>query len=60
ATYILEGIRGAMLDGKSVFDMSAELWKLLAVSLISLPLGVWIFQKAVDYAKRTGRLKRYG
>jgi len=60
ATYILEGIRGAMLDGKSVFDMSAELWKLLAVSVISLPLGVWIFQKAVDYAKRTGRLKRYG
>jgi len=60
ATYILEGIRGAMLEGKSVFDMSAELWKLLIVSAVSLPLGIWVFQFAVDFAKRTGRLKRYG
>ena len=60
ATYILEGIRGAMLEGKSVFDLSGELWRLLAVSVVSLPLGVWVFQKSVDFAKRTGRLKRYG
>jgi len=32
----------------------------MAMGLVTIPLGVWIFARAEHYAKRTGRLKRTG
>ncbi|PIQ26818.1 ABC transporter [bacterium (Candidatus Blackallbacteria) CG17_big_fil_post_rev_8_21_14_2_50_48_46] len=60
ATYALEGVRKALLQGAGV----AELWplaaKLLLMSLLFVPLGLGIFHTAETYAKRAGLLKRNG
>ena len=37
-----------------------ELWPLLIIGAISVPLGLWIFSRGERYAKRHGKLKRSG
>jgi len=60
ATYVIEGIRSALIDG----DGFAELWPtmlgLVASGFLMIPLGVYVFSLGERYAKRTGRLKRSG
>lgn len=63
ATYVLEGMRAAILP--EAVDRSGSLLELyilplLLMGAIMLPLGVWAFQRAEYYAKRTGKLKRNG
>ena len=60
ATYILRGIRMAMIDGAGLADAWPAIWPLLIISVLSLPLGLWVFGASLRYAKRTGRLKRSG
>jgi ABC-2 type transport system permease protein len=60
ATYALEGIREAILEGASVGDLGAELWALAVIGVISVPLGLAIFKRGETYAKRHGKLKRSG
>ena len=60
ATYALEGIREAILEGASVGDLWGELWALLVIGVISVPLGLAIFKRGETYAKRHGKLKRSG
>ncbi|MGH2774614.1 MAG: ABC transporter permease [Actinomycetota bacterium] len=60
ATYALEGIREAILEGASVGDLWAELWALVVIGVISVPLGLAIFKRGETYAKRHGKLKRSG
>jgi ABC-2 type transport system permease protein len=60
ATYALEGIREAILDGASVGDLSAELLVLAVIGVISVPLGLAIFKRGETHAKRHGKLKRSG
>ena len=60
ATYALEGIRGAVLDGDGVTTMWDEIWPLLVIGVVSIPLGLWIFRRGEIYAKRHGKLKRTG
>jgi ABC-2 type transport system permease protein len=60
ATYALEGIREAILEGASVGDLLAELWILTVIGVISVPLGLAIFKRGETYAKRHGKLKRSG
>jgi len=60
ATYALEGIREAILEGASVGDLGAELWTLVVIGVISVPLGLAIFKRGETYAKRHGKLKRSG
>ena len=60
ARYVLEGIRAGILDGRPITELGATLWPLVLISVVTVPLGVWIFGVAATYAKRTGRLKRTG
>ncbi len=62
ATYVLNGLRDALLNNKSIWssEIWASTWPLVISGLISVPLGLWIFGIAERYAKRTGRLKRNG
>src|SRR5690242_6464033 len=56
ATYALEGLRGAVLDGKSVSEVSGDLWPLLILGVVAIPLGLAVFRAGERYAKRHGSL----
>jgi ABC-2 type transport system permease protein len=60
ATYVIRGMRGALLDGADLAAVWPNLWPALLVGAISIPLGLRLFLWAERYAKRTGRLKRSG
>jgi ABC-2 type transport system permease protein len=60
ATYVLDGIRRALIEGAGLGDLWPTLVGLLVVGLVSIPAGVWVFGLGERYAKRTGRLKRSG
>jgi ABC-2 type transport system permease protein len=60
ATYALEGIRAAVLDGASVSDVWGDIWPLLIMGAVAIPLGLAIFRAGERYAKRHGKLKRAG
>ena len=59
-TYVLDGIRGSIMDGMPTADLMQYIWPLVLFGVVTLPLGVWAFMRAEAYAKRTGRLKRVG
>ena len=60
ATYALRGMRQAILEGASIAAVWAELWPLIVIGLISVPLGIWVFQRGEVHAKKHGKLKRSG
>jgi ABC-2 type transport system permease protein len=60
ATYILDGIRGSLIDGKSVADLGGILLTLVLFGLLLVPGGIGVFTIGERWAKRTGRLKRQG
>ncbi len=60
ATYALEGIRAALLDGASVSAVWDDLWPLLVLGVVAVPLGLAVFAAGERYAKRHGKLKRSG
>jgi ABC-2 type transport system permease protein len=60
ATYVLEGMRSALLDGARMGALAAHLGRLLLIGLVAIPVGLAIFRQAEMYAKRTGKLKRSG
>ncbi len=60
ATYVLEGMRAAILDGAPVAALWPMLWPSLLIGLLTIPAGVLVFSAVERYAKRTGRLKRSG
>ena len=60
ATYMLDGIRGAMLDGQGIAEMGRVLVILLIFGVVLVPLSVAAFSLAEKWAKITGRLKRHG
>ena len=60
ATYALEGIRKALLDGAGVNDLWSDIWPLLVIGVVSIPLGFAVFHRGEVYAKRNGLLKRSG
>jgi ABC-2 type transport system permease protein len=60
ATYALEGIRAAVLDGAGVSEVWGDLWPLLVLGVVSIPLGLAVFRAGERYAKRHGKLKRSG
>jgi ABC-2 type transport system permease protein len=60
ATYALEGIRAAILEGAAVGDLWGELWPLFVIGALSIPLGLEVFRRGERYAKRHGKLKRSG
>ncbi len=60
ATYALRGIRGAILNGDSLAARWGDLWPLLVLGVVSIPLGLAVFRAGERYAKRHGKLKRSG
>jgi ABC-2 type transport system permease protein len=60
ATYALEGIRKAVLEGASPGAVWDDLWPLLLIGAVAIPLGLEVFRRGEIYAKRHGRLKRSG
>ncbi len=60
ATYALEGIRAAVLDGAGLSDLGGQLWPLALLGVVSIPAGLMVFRAGERYAKRHGKLKRSG
>jgi len=60
ATYALDGIRSAILEGAGLGALWSEIGALIAIGAVSIPLGLWVFRRGELYAKRHGKLKRSG
>ncbi len=60
ATYILRGIRSALVDGQSVGDLTGTLLTLVLFGIVLVPAGIGVFAVGERWAKKTGRLKRQG
>jgi ABC-2 type transport system permease protein len=60
ATYVLQGVRSAMLDGAPLGSLWPDIWPALLIGAIAIPMGLQIFGIAERYAKRTGKLSRDG
>ena len=60
ATYALRGCRAAIIDGAGLTDLWTEIWALLVIGAVSVPLGLLIFRTGERYAKKHGKLKRSG
>jgi ABC-2 type transport system permease protein len=60
ATYALDGIRDAILAGDGVTEMGDEIWPLLVIGAVAVPLGLLIFRLGERHAKQHGKLKRSG
>ena len=58
ATYALRGIRASILEGAGL--AWADVWPLLVIGCVSVPLGLLVFRTGERYAKRHGKLKRSG
>lgn len=60
ATYVLLGARAALLDGATVLQLWPYIWPTLVLAFLLVPLGLWTFRQAEQFAKRNGRLARNG
>lgn len=61
ATYMLEGMRAALLHGATLSDvLFTALLPVCLTAVVTIPLGLLIFARAEAYARRTGVLKRNG
>jgi ABC-2 type transport system permease protein len=58
ATYALRGNRDQILHGAGL--AWADVWPLLIIGVVSVPLGLVVFRTGERYAKRHGKLKRSG
>lgn len=60
ATYVLEGMRAALLEGAPTLALGPYLLPILVLGALAVPIGIAVFGWGERYAKRTGRLKRSG
>ncbi len=60
ATYALDGVRDAILEGDGLEALGDELWPLAVIGAVSIPLGLAVFRVGERHAKRHGKLKRSG
>ena len=60
ATYALDGVRDAILEGDGLPELVDEIWPLLLIGAISIPVGLAVFGLGERHAKRHGKLKRSG
>jgi ABC-2 type transport system permease protein len=60
ATYALDGIRDAIINGAGISAMWPNIWPLILIGIVSVPLGLEVFRRGERYAKRHGKLKRSG
>jgi ABC-2 type transport system permease protein len=60
ATYVLDGVRRGLIDGAGIDALWGDVWPLVVMGVLLIPLGIWAFGRAERFAKRTGKLKRVG
>lgn len=60
ATYVLDGTRGALLEGTPTLQLWPHIWPTLIMGFFAIPGGLWVFSLAERYAKRSGKLHRNG
>jgi ABC-2 type transport system permease protein len=60
ATYLLRGVRDAVLDGRGVTHEAGVIGVLALFGVVMVPMSVAMFGAAERWAKKTGRLKRQG
>src|SRR6266540_1349312 len=60
ATYALRGMRHAILDGAGVGAAWRDIWPMIIIGVVSVPLGIWVFRRGELHAKKHGKLKRSG
>jgi ABC-2 type transport system permease protein len=60
ATYALEAIRSSILEGAPLGSLWHDIWPLIIIGVISIPLGLGVFRRGERYAKKHGKLKRSG
>ena len=60
ANYALDAIRRAVMYRAGLGALWPDIWPLVLIGALTIPLGLLIFRRAERYAKRTGRLKRSG
>jgi ABC-2 type transport system permease protein len=58
ATYALRGNRAQILHGAGL--AWHDVWPLLVIGAVSVPLGLFVFRAGERYAKQHGKLKRSG
>lgn len=59
STHGLDGIRGILIQGKTLSELETPLVTLLTFLAVLLPFSVWVFSRAVKRAKREGSLIQY-
>jgi ABC-2 type transport system permease protein len=60
ATYVLDGVRLALLEGTPTLALWSYIWPDLLMGVVLIPAGLWVFKQAEIYAKRKGKLHRNG
>ena len=60
ATYVLNGVREALLESRPTSQLWEYIWPVLLMALVFIPAGLWVFGQAERYAKRSGKLHRNG
>jgi ABC-2 type transport system permease protein len=60
ATYVLDGVRRALLEGLPTSQLWSYIWPTLVAGAFAIPIGLRLFGIAERYAKRTGKLHRNG
>ena len=59
-TYVLDGVRQGLINGAPITELLHDVWPLIVMAGVFIPLGLYVFGVAERYAKRTGKLKRVG
>lgn len=60
ATYTLEAIRKCLIQGDSIKEVLPEVRLIILIGIMLIPLGLYVFGIAENYAMRSGKLKRNG
>lgn len=60
ATFALQGVRMALLEGASLGELLPLVLRLLVMAVVLIPLGLSVFGLGERYAKQAGLLKRNG
>ena len=55
-----EKVEGTNGIGTAITELWHDVWPLVVMGIVLIPLGVYVFGVAERYAKRTGKLKRVG
>jgi ABC-2 type transport system permease protein len=58
ATYALRGDRASIVNGAGL--AWADVWPLLVIAVFAIPVGIAVFKRGEQYAKKHGKLKRSG